>query len=613
MSQKFFKYLWWFCCWLTLADTALAEAAPDVLVPDELRPWVVTGQEDGERLVSQILIWHDEMATAELADAERALLRYRFEPLQHARSTGLLNGYLWSYLRLENPSGSRREVQLEYVDHQLVQLDAFTRRLDDETQPHFEPLASLAMDAPFYERLVPHHRLVVPVVLEPGETRELLMQMRFPEKGFFFPSMRIWTPDNLRQTQLEEVVLISFLAGGLLLMALVSATVGVATNERLFYAYSLYALTKIALWWTMAGFTHQFLLQVNYHWSYISITGALVIATGLWFARHFLQSNRYTPKLDYLLQSMMWLAVILVVAAMFRLQAMAVILITLLLFMYPLVCLGGVLRWLQGVKEAGVFALAWAFLVTGLVAQALRDLGYVEHNFVNYYWPAVGSYTEMVVILIAMGMSLSRLRTEKDAAEQRYLIQLENTKTELEALVLDRTRELEKAKAAAEQEALTDPLTGADNRRCFFRKASQLLERCRHRSASFSILVFDLDHFKVINDTHGHKVGDQALRLFAKTIQIEIRDTDIFGRLGGEEFALLLPGSNDASMQTAERLRQVVERLRVIAGEAEVRFTTSVGVAHYRGERNIEDLIYKADVALYDAKEAGRNCVHLAE
>ncbi len=598
---------------MLLARVAVGEVTQDVLVPDELRPWQVSGQENGERLVGQVLVWHDEMATAELTDAERALARYRFEPLRHTRSTGLLSGHLWSYTRLENPSSHRREVQLEYVDHQLVNLDAYSRRLHDDAQPRFQPLASLAMDAPFYERLVPHHRLVVPVILEPGETRELLLQMRFPEKGFFFPSLRIWSPDNLRQAQLAELVLVSFLAGGLLLMALVSVTVGVATGERLFFAYSLYAVTKIALWWTMAGFTHQFLLSENYHWSYISITGALVIATGLWFARHFLQSNRYTPKLDYLLQSMMWLAVVLVVAAMFQLQAMAVILITLLLFMYPLVCLGGVLRWLQGVKEAGVFALAWAFLVAGLVAQALRDLGYVEHNFVNYYWPAVGSYTEMVVILIAMGMSLNRLRTEKDAAEQRYLIQLENTKTELEALVLERTRELEKAKAAAEQEALTDVLTGADNRRSFFRKASQLLERSRHRSASFSILVFDLDHFKVINDTHGHKVGDQALRLFAKTVQIEIRDTDIFGRLGGEEFALLLPGSNDAAMQTAERLRQVVERLRVIAGEAEIRFTTSVGVAHYRGERNIEDLIYKADVALYDAKEAGRNCVHLAD
>jgi diguanylate cyclase (GGDEF)-like protein len=280
--------------------------------------------------------------------------------------------------------------------------------------------------------------------------------------------------------------------------------------------------------------------------------------------------------------------------------------------MYPLVSIAGLMRWYQGAREAAIFALAWTFLVAGLLSQALRDLGYVDHNLMNYYWPAVGSYTEMVVILIAMGVNLNRLRQQKDAAEVRYMVQLEHKAAELDVLVQARTKELEAAKSIAEVEASTDPLTGADNRRSFFRQGAELLERRQNRYEAFSMLMFDIDHFKLINDNFGHNVGDDALRLFARTIMGEIRDADIFGRLGGEEFALLFSGNAEAALRTAERLREKVGTLRVAVGDEIVAFTTSVGVSHYGGEKTLEELLYRADAALYEAKQEGRNRVKLA-
>ncbi|NIB43611.1 GGDEF domain-containing protein [Pseudomaricurvus alkylphenolicus] len=578
-------------------------------------PWNVSGHENGEFLSTQMQLWQDDTGKRGVNDAYRAFVRGEFSDMPKSDSTGLKAGALWGHVRLRNTSDEARLLHMEYVDHQLIYLDVYQRpwQLEDRSLAvPFSALANISMLAPFEERPVAHHRFVVPVTLAPGEELELLIRYGSADKGFFFPKLRLWSPENLRQVQVSEVGLMMFIGGGLLLMVLVALTVGVATGQRLFFAYSIYAIAKIGMWWTMVGLTHQFLITKDFHWSYMSINGALVIASGIWFSRIFLQSRRYTPKLDYGLLLMMWLAFALVMAAMVHWEGLAVILITILLLMYPLICLGGILRWRQGANEAGVFAIAWGFLAAGLLAQALRDLGFVDHNLINYYWPVVGSFTEMMVIMIAMGMNLANLRRQKDDAEYRYLVQLENRKSELESLVKERTRELEKAKSAAEVEARTDPLTGANNRRSFYRLGASLLRRSIHRDAPFSLLMFDLDHFKAINDTYGHGAGDQALKLFASTLKEEIRETDIFGRIGGEEFALLVAGSDDSVVQTAERLRKKVEQLRLVVDDQEITFTSSVGVAHYGGETTIDDLICRADAALYQAKQSGRNRVVVA-
>lgn len=571
-------------------------------------PWIISGTENGSQLSPHLEVWHDATGHKGLESAIRAVENGQYTLAVAGKSTGLKPGAYWGHFALTNPTKQAQTLHFEYVDHQLIYLNAFVEIPNEG----YEAVAELAMAKPFDERPIAHHRFVVPVTVAAGETVNVLVQYGSEIKGFIFPDLRVWTPEHLRMMQTKEVGLMSFIIGGLILMALVALTVGIATGDKLFFAYSVYALAKVGMWWTMAGFTHQFFITEQFHWSYISINGALVIASGIWFARMFLHSKTHMPRLDYLLVFMMCTAFVLVLAAMVEQTDFAVILITLLLLLYPIISIAGIMRWFQGAREAGVFAVAWMFLVAGLLTQALRDLGYIEHNVINYYWPSVGSYTEMVVILLAMGIRLSRLRHLKDAAEYRYLLQLESKKTELEALVVERTKDLEQAKSVAEIEARTDPLTGADNRRNFFRRASELLERSERRDAPFSVLMFDLDHFKLINDTYGHHVGDQVLRLFAKTVMVEIREDDIFGRLGGEEFALVLTGADDATLRTAERLREVIDKLRVVSGGDEVSFTTSIGVAHYESDGSIEELLSRADKALYGAKQSGRDRVQLA-
>jgi diguanylate cyclase (GGDEF)-like protein len=159
--------------------------------------------------------------------------------------------------------------------------------------------------------------------------------------------------------------------------------------------------------------------------------------------------------------------------------------------------------------------------------------------------------------------------------------------------------------------ATTDPLTGAFNRRQFFDKANAEFQRHRRYDHAFVLLLMDLDHFKHINDNFGHPAGDAVLKSFVKTADMIFRETDLFGRTGGEEFSALLPETDTANaVRVADRLREKVDGLRVIAEGKSIHFTVSIGMTTLRPEdESLREMVRRADEALYEAKGTGRNRV----
>jgi diguanylate cyclase (GGDEF)-like protein len=157
--------------------------------------------------------------------------------------------------------------------------------------------------------------------------------------------------------------------------------------------------------------------------------------------------------------------------------------------------------------------------------------------------------------------------------------------------------------------AMVDPLTGIANRRAFMENAAQLAKRHRANPRPTAVLLIDLDHFKSINDRFGHAFGDQMLVIFADTARQSVRSTDLLGRVGGEEFAVLLPDMD------RKRALAVAERIRANFAQAglEIGATVSIGLAHCRdAELNVPELLAWADQALYCAKENGRNRIEIA-
>ncbi len=162
--------------------------------------------------------------------------------------------------------------------------------------------------------------------------------------------------------------------------------------------------------------------------------------------------------------------------------------------------------------------------------------------------------------------------------------------------------------------ATTDELTGVVNRAQFMKLGNQEMERSLRYGRMFSLLFVDLDYFKRINDTYGHKVGDQTLIWFANSMRAMLRDFDVLGRLGGDEFAILLPETNARdAFQIGERLRKALTADSLPVGDNEnIAITVSIGVAA-REENDLlfDELLKKADAALYKAKRLGRNCVQI--
>jgi diguanylate cyclase (GGDEF)-like protein len=158
------------------------------------------------------------------------------------------------------------------------------------------------------------------------------------------------------------------------------------------------------------------------------------------------------------------------------------------------------------------------------------------------------------------------------------------------------------------QVATTDHLTGIANRRAFLEAANKMQANQAKRGGAVTLLMFDLDHFKSVNDRFGHATGDSVLRVFATVAQSSMRASDVVGRLGGEEFAAIVPESMEDTVQIAERLRAAFEVAGLMVDNIAVGSTVSIGLAtSYQAVPNIDALILRADEALYKAKHAGRN------
>lgn len=214
---------------------------------------------------------------------------------------------------------------------------------------------------------------------------------------------------------------------------------------------------------------------------------------------------------------------------------------------------------------------------------------------------------ELTKLESAFNRMLQRLEAERIA----HYSALEDLNKGLEQQVAERTRDLQIANQKLEQLVRTDPLTGTANRRHFVEQLQIEIRRARRENAPLSLLMMDLDHFKRINDTWGHAAGDEVLRNFARIVGDLLRATDMFARLGGEEFALLLPNTEqDGAIEVALRILEVVRQQSIDSGNGQIRYNVSIGAALLsEQETSYESLLKRADEALYRAKENGRNQV----
>jgi len=191
-----------------------------------------------------------------------------------------------------------------------------------------------------------------------------------------------------------------------------------------------------------------------------------------------------------------------------------------------------------------------------------------------------------------------------------FIYPLIRTQAKEEGKLRAMTMTLSQRSETLEQVALTDGLTGMQNRRYFDDALKEYIEEFRRINKPVGLMILDLDHFKQVNDTHGHDVGDEVLRAVASCLKDMTRYHDVVARLGGEEFAVVAPNMDgDLLVKFAERIRKAIAGMAVLSGNVRLKITTSVGLAVWDGKETAEEFYRRADRLLYQAKRMGRNRV----
>lgn len=398
------------------------------------------------------------------------------------------------------------------------------------------------------------------------------------------------TLEQTLATGAEHARMIALAFGALLAMACSSLLIWLVLSDRLllFYAtlFSLQALYVAYL--SGQGFEWPLLELatplMGYTWN---VTAALSGTAACLFVREIAELRLYSPRVYAIFG---WMAITFVVLA-FANVAQHLGLGAVVAAIGNLVFLGSAvftlvvafLAWQRNNRAAGWFLIAWGLLEGFTIATAVRLLLTDPEGAEGLLYYGLPLSMVAAAVLIALG-------------------------------VADRLRDQRLALSDAEKRAQTDPLTGVLNRRSLVERLEAACLRARARGLPIALLFIDLDHFKEINDTRGHQAGDACLRAVIGPIHAELRQSDVIGRYGGEEFVVILSSADIAAAgPIAERIRNRVADVRVEGFGEPIQVTCSIGVAtsDTLGVWG-EHLIARADAAVYDAKRSGRNRVQIA-
>jgi diguanylate cyclase (GGDEF)-like protein len=424
----------------------------------------------------------------------------------------------------------------------------------------------------------------------PAAAGPVYVQVQPPGAGRAVPRFSTATLEGFLAEAASRTRTITLAFGALAAMAFASLLIWVLLAERTFLLYfTLFSLQALyAAYFSGQGFEWPILSLASplthYTWNVLS---ALSGAAACLFVREIADLRRFLPR-NY--QAFGWLAaafMLLTLSNLIKLIGYEDIINNIgnAMFLgsavYTLIVAS--VAWRRGSRSAGWFLLAWVLLEAFTIAAAIRLLMNASevHDRVVY----VGLPVSMVAaaLLAALG-------------------------------VADRLRDQRRALTEAERHAQTDSLTGVLNRRSLIERLDAACKRARARGLPISLLFIDLDHFKEINDSFGHAAGDACLAAIIAPIQAELRQSDVIGRWGGEEFIVILSSAdNTAARPIAQRILERVAAVRVEGFGAPIALTCSIGLAtsDMLGVWG-EHLIARADAAVYAAKRSGRNCVQVA-
>ncbi|MEX1033122.1 MAG: diguanylate cyclase [Cellvibrionaceae bacterium] len=525
-------------------------------------------------------------------------------------------GTLWVKLPLQPPR-SHRDWRLE------VQWSDF-RRIDLVTWDPVRGMGEIqtaGKHIPLGETQTPQKNVVFPIQL-PLDTATTLY-LRIEDRTFIHLPMMLFTAEAHESYSVKRLIVFSMVIGIMAVMILYNLSLYLAVRDRMYLFYTNVVFSTLLYLLAYNGYGRIVLWEGN-EWleTYASsLFAAYAFLSVAYFFRVFLDLRRYG---GWVLHANTFYLIgfsLVLVTTLTPLRIFAIALLGPLAISSSFVGFAAAVSvWRRGNASAKYFILAWTAVSVSTALLTLNLMGKLEYYPALEYSQALSFVAEMVLLSLALADRIRRQRIAKEQAQAELLKMQEYANSSLEAQVQLRTRELESAmvdlkNANRELSKLTkvDPLTQVANRRHFDEAGENEVTVARKKGRPLSVVMVDIDHFKAINDAHGHLVGDKCLKLVAKCISQNVgRPADLVARYGGEEFALILPDTDEANAVTlANRIRAAIDNVALIYDGRSIPMTASLGVTGRvptQGD-TLNSLVSEADKAMYQAKENGRNQV----
>lgn len=472
----------------------------------------------------------------------------------------------WVKLQFKNPGNTSKEIILRQAYPLIDNLQLWTKSYENRWS-----IKQYGDKFPFSHRDIEHREFLFPLVVPPKTQQSYYL--RYESEGSLDIALSVHRPKHLLSFVGTQQLIYGLYYGGFLVLVLYNLFIFIAVRDKAFLYYLLYIFFYGLYMGAHNGLTFQYFWpnKPQYGNEGLLVTLSLSLLFALQFSRDILNIKEFSTVLNRASKCLMAGCVLAIPGILLMPYAfMAPVMTVLTLTIMPLFFVMGITRLASGYRPARYFMLAWTALIFSVIVYVLKVFGLVPRTFFTENGFQIGSIIEMVLLSLALGSRMNELK----------------------------------------QQSHTDALTEIGNRRRFDDVFPAEFERAKRNNQPLALLMIDIDHFKRLNDTYGHDVGDQALRAVAIAIKTQTRKPMLPCRFGGEEFAVILPRTNASSAQlVAERIRETIASKPMAKRDV----TVSIGIAstdmgHFTSPRAVMNA---ADECLYRAKEGGRNCVRL--
>ncbi|WP_197414292.1 sensor domain-containing diguanylate cyclase [Lacimicrobium alkaliphilum] len=480
---------------------------------------------------------------------------------------------------------------------------------------------------PFRSRNIASEKFLFPI---PQSDQPVTVYIRIQSSGSLKLPLKLWDMEQYLVYSGEHGLMLGLFFGFLVAMGLSNFFFFLTTRSINFLFYCGYVLFLGLTLMTLHGIGYKYLWPENI-WlqgrSVVLFANATMFFAVI-FSRELLSVHRHSLLVDRLLKisALVFLGLFLLSLLLpywLMIKTFLLILIVEVFF----ICGVGIWLWRRGVAIARIYTIAWTTLLLTAMFASLETLDLISLDINSHYLLIAGASVETILLALVLAISFNQQRQQVFDAQQlalnkeRDLREAEHqAQEELEYKVQERTleleialRELSEKNQELEERNTLDSLTGIRNRRYFDRRYQAEIRRSRREQTTLTIAMIDIDHFKQTNDNLGHLVGDDCIKAVANLIKSLLkRPADDVCRYGGEEFALLLPNTDERGAKVLlEHIREQIERSPVGTDAGDVSLTVSIGFVSAMVSSSIDDntLLSQADQALYQAKQSGRNKV----